>query len=101
MDKVDRGRFLKAGGASGAAAALIGVPGLGLSKSLIEERPQPVDSPAHVMEEPILVYVRDAERGEVTVLHGTKEAHLKDRVLVRRLLKAAQLTSEPSAWEVG
>jgi hypothetical protein len=98
MDKVNRGRFLKAGGATG-AAALIGLPGL--PTSLVEEHPQPVETPGHVMDEPILVYVRDADRGEVTVMHGTKEATIRDRVLVRRLLKAAKLTTERAAWEVG
>ena len=53
------------------------------------------------MDEPILVYVRDAARGEVTVMHGTKETTIRDRVLVRRLLRAAQMTSERAAWEVG
>jgi hypothetical protein len=98
MDKVNRGRFLKAGTATG-AAAFIGLPGL--PKSLTEEHAQPVETPGRVMDEPILVYVRDAERGEVTVMHGTKEATIRDRVLVRRLLKAAQTTSDRAVWEVG
>jgi hypothetical protein len=73
----------------------------GLSKSLVEEHAQPVETPGSVMDEPILVYLRDADRGEITVMHGTKEATIRDRVLVRRLLKAARLTSERAPWEVG
>ena len=48
----------------------------------------------------MLVYVRDAARGEVTVLHGTREMTYRDRALVRRLLKAARATAESAAWEV-
>jgi hypothetical protein len=99
MDKVNRGRFLKSAGAASGAAAFVGLPML--PKSLTEEHAAHVQTPGEVMDEPILVYVRDAARGEVTVLHGTKEATIRDRVLVRRLLKAAQMTSERATWEVG
>jgi hypothetical protein len=42
-----------------------------------------------VPEEPLVAYVRDAERGEVTVTSGTSEHTYRDRVLVQRLLRAA------------
>ena len=40
--------------------------------------------------EPVTAYVRDAERGEVTVMSGKKETTYKDPVLVKRLLEAAR-----------
>ena len=40
--------------------------------------------------EPITAYVRDAERGEVTVMSGKQETTYKDPVLVKRLLDAAR-----------
>lgn len=39
--------------------------------------------------EPVTAYVHNADRGEVTVLSGTKETTYKDPVLVKRLLDAA------------
>ena len=41
-------------------------------------------------EEPLVAYVRDAERGEVTVTSGTTEHTYRDRALVQRLLRAAR-----------
>jgi len=43
-----------------------------------------------VPEEPVVAYVRDAQRGEVTVTSGMAEHTYRDRVLVRRLLRAAR-----------
>jgi hypothetical protein len=40
--------------------------------------------------EPVTAYVRDAERGEVTVMSGKRETTYKDPVLVKRLLDAAR-----------
>jgi hypothetical protein len=99
MDRVNRGRFLKSAGTATGAAAFVGLPML--PKSLSDEHATTVETPGRVMDEPILVYVRDAERGELTVMHGTRETTIRDRVLVRRLLKAAQATTERAAWEVG
>jgi hypothetical protein len=39
------------------------------------------------------VYVRDAARGEITVMHGTKATTYRDRGLVRRILKAARVST--------
>jgi hypothetical protein len=43
--------------------------------------------------EPVMAYVRDAERGEVTVMAGTSETTYRDRSLVKRLLDAAPTES--------
>ncbi len=39
--------------------------------------------------EPVTAYVRDAERGEVTVMSGKRETTYTDPVLVKRMLDAA------------
>jgi hypothetical protein len=39
--------------------------------------------------EPIVAVIRNAELGEITVLSGTTETTYTDKLLVRRLLKAA------------
>jgi len=39
--------------------------------------------------EPVTAYVRNAERGEVTVMSGQQETTYRDPVLVKRLLDAA------------
>jgi hypothetical protein len=47
-----------------------------------------------------MAYVRDARRGEVTVMHGTSETTYRDRGLVKRLLDAAPQTANPSGGEL-
>ncbi len=39
--------------------------------------------------EPVTAYVRDEQRGEVTVMSGTNETTYRDPALVKRLLTAA------------
>ena len=100
MERVNRQRFLKRAGAATGAAAFVGVPGIGKAVTDESEPAKVVAKPGPVTKEPVLVYVRDAARGEVTVLHGTREMTYRDRALVRRLLKAAKATAESAAWEV-
>ena len=40
--------------------------------------------------ETVMAYVRDAARGEVTVLSGTRETTYRDPALAKRLLDAAR-----------
>ena len=40
-------------------------------------------------QEPIVAVIRNAELGEITVLSGTTEKTYTDKLLVKRLLKAA------------
>jgi hypothetical protein len=40
--------------------------------------------------EPLVAYVRDAHKAEVTVLLGTEEVTYRDPALTKRLLKAAR-----------
>ena len=75
------------------------MPGIG--NAVTDDEPaKAVAKPGPVTKEPVLVYVRDAARGEVTVMHGTREMTYRDRALVRRLLKAAKATAESMPWEV-
>ncbi len=97
MERQDRRRFLTRAGAATGAAAFIGVPGL--SHTIGEHPPELVEAPGAVSDEPVVVYIRDAGRGEVTVLHGSRETTYRDRALVKRLLKAAKATSEQTVWE--
>jgi hypothetical protein len=40
--------------------------------------------------EPVVAYVRNEQRGEVTVMSGKRETTYRDPVLVKRLLDAAK-----------
>jgi hypothetical protein len=84
---VTRLSFLKAGAGAAAGAAAIGVPAaVALSKDKQGEVTEPSSSNP---QEPVMAYVRDADRGEVTVMSGTSETTYRDRSLVKRLLDAA------------
>ena len=84
---VTRLSFLKASAGAAAGAAAIGVPTAvalsGESKGVETEPSTP--NPR----EPVMAYVRDADRGEITVMSGTQELTYRDRGLVKRLLDAA------------
>jgi hypothetical protein len=48
--------------------------------------------PAH----PVVAYIHDAARGEVTIVSGPGERTFRDAALVKRLLAAAQSPSMPA-----
>ena len=82
--------FLKAGAGAAAGAAAIGVPAAvvaGQEKGVVTE---PSTQPPR---EPVMAYVRDAQRGEVTIVSGTNETTYRDRGLVKQLLDAAPADS--------
>ena len=86
-DGVTRLSFLKASAGAAAGAAVVGVPAAAV---LTDEKPRVVSEPAsRNPREPLVAYVRDAERGEVTVLSGTSETTYRDRALVKKLMAAA------------
>jgi hypothetical protein len=86
-DGVTRLSFLKTSAGAAAGAAAIGVPAAAM---LTDEKPRVVPEPASANPpEPVMAYVRDAERGEVTVMAGTSETTYRDRGLVKKLLAAA------------
>jgi hypothetical protein len=94
---LSRRSFIKAsaGVATGAtvlgvpAAAVLGAPAAAAAleggADAVEVAPATAD-PA----EPVMAYVHDAAKGEVTVLAGTQQATYRDPALVKRLLAIAQ-----------
>jgi hypothetical protein len=86
-DGVTRLSFLKASAGAAAGAAAIGVPAAAV---LSDDKPGVVPAPSSANpREPVMAYVRDAQRGEVTVMAGTSETTYRDRALVKKLLAAA------------
>jgi hypothetical protein len=47
--------------------------------------------PSVTVEGPVMFCVHDAQRGEVSILHGTTEVIVTDRQLVARILSAASV----------
>jgi hypothetical protein len=89
--RLTRSSFIKASAGAAAGVAAVSVPGAAaLSR---DEVGVPTEPSSPTPREPVIAYVRDAERGEVTVMSGTGETTYRDRRLVRRLLKAAPRSS--------
>jgi len=88
MERLSRRSFMKIAGGAAGAAALAGAPSIARA-AVGEEGATRTHPTAEVPEEPIVAYVRDAARGEVTVTDGTAEHTYRDRALVQRLLRAA------------
>ncbi len=88
MERLSRRSFMKIAGAATGAAAIAAAPPIARA-AVGEEGAQHVDPSTGVPEEPVVAYVRDAQRGEVTVTSGTAEHTYRDRALVRRLMRAA------------
>jgi hypothetical protein len=87
MNNVSRRAFLKTAGVATGAAALTASPAVAaaIEPGTIETAPS-----GRVPNEPVVAIIRDAGLGEVTVLSGKTEKTYKDRVLVKRIMKAAQ-----------
>jgi len=88
MERLSRRSFMKIAGAATGAAALAAAPPIARA-AIGEEEPQLTKAESGVPEEPVVAYVRNAQRGEVTVTSGTAEHTYRDRALVQRLLRAA------------
>jgi hypothetical protein len=87
MERLSRRSFVKIAGAATGAAALAAAPPI--ARAAIEDSSGPTEPTTGVPHEPLVAYVRDAKRGEVTVTAGTEERTYRDRALVQRLLRAA------------
>ena len=85
-DGVTRLSFIKASAGVAAGVAAVGVPAVALSQEQGHEIAKPGTPAPH---EPVVAYVHDVERGEVTVMSGTGEVTYRDRALVKRLMAAA------------
>lgn len=85
-----------AGAAAGAAVILatpkVAAVALDAADSSVAPEPKGVvTSPSGpAPSEPVTAYVRNAERGEVTVMSGKRETTYRDSALVKRLLDAAR-----------
>ena len=91
-----RREFLVAGGAAAAgAAALVATHGAaplasgGASVAPALPAARQTEPSTAPPAEPISAFVRDADRGEVTLMAGHKEVTYNDPALVKRLLDAA------------
>jgi hypothetical protein len=84
---VTRLSFLKASAGAAAGAAAIGVPAAAVLSN--HGKGEVTEPSSENPQEPVMAYVRDAERGEVTVMSGTSETTYRDRSLAKRLLDAA------------
>src|SRR3954464_11384283 len=103
MERLSRRSFMKIACAATGGAALAAAPPIARAAggealasappiaraAVVEEAPQKLGPKSAVPEEPLVAYVRDAERGEVTDTSGTTEHTYRDRALVQRLLRAA------------
>jgi anaerobic selenocysteine-containing dehydrogenase len=90
MERLSRRSFVKIAGAATGAAALAAAPPV--ARAAVggdAENAEKIDPTTGVPEEPLVAYVRDAKRGEVTVTAGLTEHTYRDRALVKRLLRAA------------
>jgi hypothetical protein len=84
---VTRLSFIKASAGVAAGAAAVGIPAAAaLSGGDTGVVTEPTSAAPR---EPVMAYVRDVERAEVTVMHGTREITYRDPVLVKRLMASA------------
>ena len=86
MDSLSRRKLLASAGAATGAAAIAATPTVAAAAL---DRGEVADPSGPPPEETVIAYVRDAKRGEVTVMSGTRETTYRDPALVKRLLKAA------------
>jgi hypothetical protein len=84
---VTRLSFMKRSVGAAATAAMVGVPASVVLTG--ETAGTPVESASAPASDTVMAYVRDAKRGEVTIVAGTSELTYRDPALVKRLLKAA------------
>jgi hypothetical protein len=98
MNKLSRGSFLKTAGVATGAAAISASPALAaaVDPGVVETTPT-----GKVPFEPVVAIVRDEGLGEVTILSGTTEKTYTDRVLVKRLLKAAERNHRTAKGQEG
>jgi hypothetical protein len=93
MDMVTRRLFLRRSAGVAGGAVIVATPAVLAQRAAARQAGPGVRvlrSPSRrVPSEPVMAYVRDAKRGEVTLVAGTREITYRDPDLVKRLLKAA------------
>ncbi len=91
--RLDRRSFLQSSGGVATGLAVTMVPGavaMSTPASAEAKLGERVHPSGDVPGEPVMAYVHDAARGEVTVVSGTVESTYRDPVLAKRLLDAAR-----------
>ena len=100
MSGMSRRDLLRA--SAGAAAVAVPMSALGSqvagAATAAERVPGTTDAVAHGASPvttadlvgPVMFSVLDAQRGEVSILHGTSEVIVRDRQLVERIMRAAR-----------
>lgn len=90
-DGVDRRSFLRSSGLVAGSVAVTAITPAAVVALEDTASAAPVEgSGGPLPSEPVMAYVSDAKRGEVTVLSGLQEKTYRDPVLARRLLRAAR-----------
>lgn len=88
MNSLTRRRFLTRSSAGFAlAAAVAAIPGA--AAVLRQPSPRAAWNPDVTLGEPLIAHVRDLNRGEISILVGTREVVQTDVELARRLYAAA------------
>jgi len=90
-DGVNRRSFLRSSGlVAGSVAATVITPAAVVALEETASAAPVEGSGGPLPSDPVMAYVSDAKRSEVTVLSGLQETTYRDPVLARRLLKAAR-----------
>jgi len=98
LEGTSRRAFIAGTGAAvGSAAVVLATPKVAAitidspgSSVPVEPQPVPTAQTGPAPHEPVTAYVRNADRGEVTVMAGQQETTYRDPALVKRLLDAAR-----------
>jgi hypothetical protein len=104
MSMLSRRSFLKSAGLATGAAVMGATPAIAAAAA--DSPPEIVLKPSALPREPLLAYVRDASKGEVTIVSGLRETTFRDPRLVKRIQKAAahphaaQTKTGRRSWEV-
>ncbi len=91
MESVSRRKLLGNGRSGGGHGGIAAAPSVARAAMEGGEVADPSGPPP---EEAVVAVVRNAERGEVTVMAGTSEVTYRDKSLVKRLMKAAPKSKE-------
>jgi len=96
MGKLSRRSFIQTSAGVATGAVIAGTPAalvLDRSKKAAgttgDPAPKVTQPSGPPPREPVMAYVRNEARGEVTVMSGTSETTYKDPALVKRLMQAA------------
>jgi hypothetical protein len=86
-----RRSFIKASAGVAAGAAAVTAPAAIAAERVGRPSPPKVIKPSSGLpKEPVTAYIRDASKGEITVMSGTRETTYRDQALVDRLMAAAE-----------